>query len=153
MKCHWLCQPYFKAGPIPRCCQPTQNELNGMFGVIVPCLGNWSLDCLTSIFMGLWVLGLGIFAFVVLFYFVLFVYIHVFLDLFVCLFVLKQWFSTFLMLQPFNTVIHIMVSPNHKIISLPLHHCNFSTVMNGNVNIWYAGYLIHYPKGLWPTGW
>ena len=29
---------------------------------------------------------------------------------------LEQWFSTFLMLWPFNTVPHVVVTPNHKII-------------------------------------
>jgi hypothetical protein len=48
--------------------------------------------------------------------------------LFVCLFfiftctnfsgVLSQWFSTFLMLQPSNTVPHAVVTPNHKNIFL-----------------------------------
>jgi hypothetical protein len=31
-------------------------------------------------------------------------------------FPLVQWFSTFLMLWPFNTVPHVVVTPNHKII-------------------------------------
>jgi hypothetical protein len=30
--------------------------------------------------------------------------------------VLEQWFSTFLMLLPFNTVPHVVLIPNHKII-------------------------------------
>lgn len=34
------------------------------------------------------------------------------------------------------------VDPNHKTISLLLHYCNFTTVMNHYVNIWYAEYLI-----------
>jgi hypothetical protein len=34
-----------------------------------------------------------------------------------------------------------VVTPNHKMISLLLHNCNFVTVMNHNVNIWYEGYL------------
>ncbi|KAL8174881.1 UNVERIFIED_CONTAM: hypothetical protein K2H54_004607 [Gekko kuhli] len=29
---------------------------------------------------------------------------------------LRQWFSTFLMPRPFNTVPHVVVTPNHKII-------------------------------------
>jgi hypothetical protein len=29
---------------------------------------------------------------------------------------LEHWFSTFLMLWPFNTVPHVVVAPNHKII-------------------------------------
>ena len=47
----------------------------------------------------------------------------------------EQWFSTFLMLRPFNTVPHVVVTSNHKIISLLLHNCNFATVMNYNVNM------------------
>lgn len=42
------------------------------------------------------------------------------------------------MLQPFNTVFHVVVNPRHKIISLLLHSGNFATVMNimnHNVNI------------------
>jgi hypothetical protein len=31
---------------------------------------------------------------------------------------------------------------NHKIVSVLLNNCNFSTVVNQNVNIWYAGSLI-----------
>ena len=53
---------------------------------------------------------------------------------------LAQWSLTFTMLWPFNTV-HGVMTPNHKIISLLLHNCNFVTVINHNVNIWYAGYL------------
>jgi hypothetical protein len=36
--------------------------------------------------------------------------------------------------------------PNHKIISLLLHSCNFAPVMDCDVNILYAGYLICDPK-------
>jgi len=35
---------------------------------------------------------------------------------------LHQWFSTFLMLWPFNTGAHVIVTSNHKIISLLLHN-------------------------------
>lgn len=31
---------------------------------------------------------------------------------------LKQWLSTFLTLQPFNTVLHAVATPNLKLISL-----------------------------------
>ena len=31
----------------------------------------------------------------------------------------------------FNTVLHVVVTPNHK----PLHNYNFATIMNCNVNI------------------
>jgi hypothetical protein len=48
---------------------------------------------------------------------------------------IEQWFLTFLMLEPFNIVPHIVVIHNHKIISLLLHNCNFPTVVNRNVNI------------------
>ena len=51
----------------------------------------------------------------------------------------------FLMLWLFNRAPHVVVTPNHKIISLLLHNCSFATVMNHNVNIWYAGYLIYDP--------
>jgi hypothetical protein len=37
---------------------------------------------------------------------------------------------------------HVLVTPNHKIISLLLPNCNFATVMNCNVNMPDAGYLI-----------
>ena len=45
------------------------------------------------------------------------------------MFHLRPWFSDFLMLQPFNTVPQIMVTPNCKIILLLLHNCNFANVM------------------------
>jgi len=44
--------------------------------------------------------------------------------------IVNQWFSTFLMLLPFNTVPHVRVMPNHKTISMLLHNHNFATVMN-----------------------
>jgi hypothetical protein len=44
-----------------------------------------------------------------------------------------QWLSTFLMLQPFNTVPHVVVTPNQKLFSLIFHNCNFA--MDHNVNI------------------
>jgi hypothetical protein len=44
-------------------------------------------------------------------------------------------FSTFLMLHPFNAVPQVVVTPNHKVIQLLLHSCNFTNVMNCNVNI------------------
>lgn len=43
---------------------------------------------------------------------------------------LGQRFSTFLMLQPINTVLHVMVTPNHK-ISVATHFA----IMNCNVNL------------------
>jgi hypothetical protein len=39
---------------------------------------------------------------------------------------LDQQFSTFLMLYPFNTISHVVVTPNHEITSLPHHNCNFA---------------------------
>jgi hypothetical protein len=35
----------------------------------------------------------------------------------------------------FNTVPHVVVTPNHKVIMLLLHNCNFATIMNHHVNI------------------
>ena len=49
-------------------------------------------------------------------------------------YLLTQCFSTFLMLPPLNTVPHVVVTPNHKIISLLLRDYNFANVMNHNVN-------------------
>ena len=46
------------------------------------------------------------------------------------------------MLWSFNTVLHVVMTPNHKIILLLFHNYNFATVMICNVNIWYVGYLI-----------
>jgi hypothetical protein len=58
---------------------------------------------------------------------------------------LHQWFSNSLMLQLCNTVRRVIVTPNQKTILLLLHNCKFATVMNCNVNAWYAGYLICNP--------
>lgn len=33
---------------------------------------------------------------------------------------LDQWVSTFLMLTPFNTLPHVVVTPNHKIIFIAM---------------------------------
>lgn len=38
---------------------------------------------------------------------------------------LEQWFSTFAMLRPFNTVPHVEVTPRHNVISLLLYNCSF----------------------------
>ena len=59
---------------------------------------------------------------------------------------LEQWFSTFLKVQPFNTVPHVVMTPNHQIISVLLHKYNFATIMNCYIDIWYVGYLIYDPK-------
>lgn len=48
---------------------------------------------------------------------------------------LEQQFSTFLMLRSFNTVPHVVVTLNHKIMLLLLRNCKFATVMNLSVNI------------------
>lgn len=32
-----------------------------------------------------------------------------------------------------------MLTPNHYVILLIFHHCNFATLTNHNVHIWYAG--------------
>lgn len=61
---------------------------------------------------------------------------------------LKQWFWDFLMLWPFNTVLHVVVTPSQKIVSLLLHNYWSATVISYNVNILHAGYLICYPKGV-----
>lgn len=37
---------------------------------------------------------------------------------------LDQWFIIFLMLQLFNTVLYVVVTPNHKMIPLLVHNCN-----------------------------
>ena len=47
---------------------------------------------------------------------------------------LHQWFSSFLMLQPFNTVPPVAMTPTIKLFSLLLHNCNFATVMKYDVN-------------------
>jgi hypothetical protein len=46
---------------------------------------------------------------------------------------LEQWLSTFLMLSPFHTVPHVVVTPTIKLSSLLLLNCNFATVMNHNI--------------------
>lgn len=52
---------------------------------------------------------------------------------------LWPWPSAFLRLQPFNTVPNVVLTPNHKMFSLPLHNCNSATAMNYNVNICAGG--------------
>lgn len=39
------------------------------------------------------------------------------------------------MLQPINTIPHVVVTPNHEIIMLALYNCHFATIMNRNLNI------------------
>lgn len=48
---------------------------------------------------------------------------------------LEQWPLTLQMLRPFNIMSQVSVTPNHKIMSLPPHNCNFATVMNRYVSI------------------
>jgi hypothetical protein len=65
---------------------------------------------------------------------------------------LEQRFPTFLMLRPFDTVPHAVVTPNHKIISLKLHNCNFAAVMNQNVNICFLTVLgDRCERVIWPS--
>lgn len=43
---------------------------------------------------------------------------------------------------------------NHEIILLLIYNCNFASVINHNVDIWYVGYLIYDPpKDESPSGW
>ena len=49
--------------------------------------------------------------------------------------ILDHWLSTLPVQSYLNTVAHAVVTPNHKIISLLLHSCNFAAVMNQNVDI------------------
>ena len=67
-------------------------------------------------------------------------------------FLLLQWFATSLMMWPFCTLPHVVVTPNNKIILSPLHNCNFTTVMNHIVSIWYVGYLTWDSKGVFIHG-
>lgn len=45
---------------------------------------------------------------------------------------LKQWFSPFLMLQPFNTIPHVVATPTINLFWLLVYNCNFPTVVNCN---------------------
>ena len=49
--------------------------------------------------------------------------------------VLAQVLNPSLTLRPFNIVLHVVVTSNHKIISLLLPNYNFAAVVNHNVNI------------------
>lgn len=51
------------------------------------------------------------------------------------------------MLQPFNTLLHVVMTPNHEIISMQLHDCNSVTIMNRNMFKDRGS-----PKGSQPTG-
>lgn len=53
-----------------------------------------------------------------------------------------QWFSSFLILWPFNTVAHAMGTPTINLFLLLIHSFNSTTVMNC---LWHVGYLIYDP--------
>lgn len=55
------------------------------------------------------------------------------------LYIVAQWSSPFLKLLPFNTLSHVVLTPDHKMISLLLQDYSFATVMKCNVNVWYVG--------------
>lgn len=65
----------------------------------------------------------------------IFVNTHVYLES------LELYFSSFLMLRPFQIVIHIVGTPIIKLFLLLLQNYNFAIAMNHDVNIWYAGYV------------
>ena len=50
-----------------------------------------------------------------------------------------QWFSIFLMLCDSLILFHGVVIPNHKVILLLLHNCNFATVTKYKFDICYGG--------------
>lgn len=45
---------------------------------------------------------------------------------------LGHWLSTFLMLQPFKTVPHVVVTPTVKLYWFLLQNCKFDTVIFGD---------------------
>lgn len=58
------------------------------------------------------------------------------------------------MLWLLNTILHVVATPvTIKLFLLPLHNCDFATVMNHNLNIWCAEYLIFNPceRVIWPS--
>lgn len=48
---------------------------------------------------------------------------------------LDQWFSSFLMLRPFNTVPHVMVTPTIRLFPLLLHNWKIAILIICKVNI------------------
>lgn len=62
---------------------------------------------------------------------------------------LVQWFPTFLMLGPFNTVPHIVVTipPAVKLFLSLLLNCNFASVMNQDANMCFPMVLGERVKG------
>jgi hypothetical protein len=51
---------------------------------------------------------------------------------------LKQCSLTLLVLRPFDIASQVVVTLAITLLLLQLHNCNFATIMNYNVNIWYA---------------
>lgn len=60
---------------------------------------------------------------------------------------LVQWFSTFLLLQSFDTGPLVAVTNNLKLFSSLLHNCNFVTVLNHNVTVFSSGLRWSLSKG------
>lgn len=78
----------------------------------------------------------------------------------VSLYVLRQWFSTFITLWLFNLVPLPVVIPNYPKLYMLLHNYNFITVMNHDVTIYtsdiprWSLWKSHLtPSGSWPTDW
>lgn len=51
---------------------------------------------------------------------------------------LEEWLWTFIMMGTLKIAPHVVVLPTKKSFLLPLHTCNFATVLNHDLNIWYA---------------
>lgn len=69
------------------------------------------------------------------------------------MYVSRQWFSTFLMLRPFSTVLSVVVTPNHKSILLPLRNYNFCYCCESQCKFRNLLCDSPTPKGLRPTNW
>ena len=61
------------------------------------------------------------------------------------LFLVAQWFSSFLMLRACNTVPQVVLTPTITLFVFVLPNCNLATVMNHDANIFGDRSL---PKGL-----
>ena len=48
---------------------------------------------------------------------------------------LGLWVSAFLKRHPFNTVVHVVVTPIKNVFSLLLYNCKFATISDCNINI------------------
>lgn len=59
---------------------------------------------------------------------------------------LEQWVPTFLIPRHLSAVLHALVTPATKLVSLLPHHFNFATIMNRNINIGYARYQLCDPQ-------